>query len=554
MAPMRRSFVSIGGSLAAPLFVLMVARLAPAGELSRGDKLRALYSNQFAFDRRGIPIISIAIAEGLDLATIEATVPPRLLPDGEDGPEVVGGTTWEVHLEHATRAELEHFAVLGSRAVAQSADLPALFSGARQRGLQPRLIEIGTVFGVKGHVFDNRAFLLGDGPWPTAEAAQQRARALAPAASGEQATVVSQLRQRPSALLEAVDPRSGARVRAIDALWFAPATPDGQLSLRLRAGGPSHAYWGQVYVTVDRTSRLVVVNAVPADKLLAGLVPAEIFPSAPPAALAAQAIAARGDLLAKIGTRHLTDPYRICSWQHCQVYRGVGSEQPATTAAVAATRGLVLTRRGGGLVTALYSAHCGGHGEDNDAVWPAAPDSALRGRLDGGDATDQRRFGQGMTEQTIEDWLQHRPQSWCARSGMNRDKLRWRFELSPQRVQRLLQPLGIGGLRGAIVLRRGRSGRVILLRLEGTSGTREVKGELVIRRLFGGLPSSMFVAHPLRDARGQLLPGGLEIIGGGWGHGVGMCQTGAIGMAQAGRTFEQILQHYYPDTELRRAY
>ncbi|MBK8479646.1 MAG: SpoIID/LytB domain-containing protein [Proteobacteria bacterium] len=541
-----------------PLAFVLCGLAVPAAsrgdELSRGDKLRALYSNQFAFDRRGVPIISIAIAEGLDLATIEASVPPRLLPDGEDGPEVIAGTSWQIHLEPIAPAELEYFSVLGSRGVGLTGELPALFASWRQRGLKPRLIEIGTVFGVKGHVFDNRAFLLADGPWPSAEAARKRAQSLVTGSVDEATSVVSQLRKQPSALLEAVDPRSGLRVRALNALWFAPATPEGQLALRLRAGGPTHAYWGQVYVTVDRSSRLVVVNAVPADKLLAGLVPAEIFPSAPPAALAAQAVAARGDLLAKIGTRHLTDPYRICSWQHCQVYRGVGSEHPATTAAVAATRGLVLNRRKGGLVSALYSAHCGGHGEDNDAVWPAAPDSALRGRLDGGDATDRSRFGQGITEQTIEAWIAHRPQSWCARSGMNRDKLRWRVVLSAARLSELLRPLALGALRAVVVLRRGRSGRVNLLRLEGSSGTREVKGELTIRRLFGGLPSSMFVVHPSRDAQGKAVPLALEISGGGWGHGVGMCQTGAIGMAKAGRTFEQILQHYYPDTELKRGY
>ena len=544
-------------SLRRPVAVLGVLLALPSArgeELSRGDKLRALYSNQFAFDRRGTPIISLAIAEGLELATIEAAVPPRLLPDGEDGPEIVGGTTWQVRIVSSTPAELEHFALLGSRGVAQSAELPALFGSLRQRGLQPRLIEIGTVFGVKGQVFDNRAFLLADGPWPSAAAAQRRAEAMAPRATNADAGTVSQLRRRPSGVLEAVDPRSGTRVRALDALWFAPARADNQLALRPHAEGPRHAYWGQLYVTIDRSSRLVVVNAVPADKLLAGLVPAEIFPSAPAAALAAQAVAARGDLLAKIGTRHLTDPYRICSWQHCQVYRGVGSEHPATTAAVAATRGMVLTRRNGTLVNALYSAHCGGHGEHNDAVWAAAPDSALRGRLDGGDESDRRRFGEGITEQNLEAWLTQRPQSWCARSGMNEDKLRWRRALAPERLRTLLQPLGVGEPRSVVVLRRGRSGRVLLLRVDGTRGTREVKGELVIRRLFGGLPSSMFLVQPLQDARGAAVPGGIELRGGGWGHGVGMCQTGAIGMAKAGRSFEQILQHYYPDTELRRVY
>ena len=134
------------------------------------------------------------------------------------------------------------------------------------------------------------------------------------------------------------------------------------------AGRP---YWGGIYVTVGAHGQLVVVNEVPADKLLEGLVPAEIFPSAPAAALRAQAVAARGELFRKTGVRHLVDPYLLCARTHCQVYAGAGHEHPRTSAAVAATRGLVLLEEDGRVVDTVYSAVCGGHTEDNDAVWPA---------------------------------------------------------------------------------------------------------------------------------------------------------------------------------------
>src|SRR6202012_2917333 len=76
--------------------------------------------------------------------------------------------------------------------------------------------------------------------------------------------------------------------------------------------------FGKLYVTVDNAGQLAVVNAVPEDKLLAGLVPAEMSASSPPEALKAQAVAARNELLAKIGTRHLTDPHPLCSTVPCQ--------------------------------------------------------------------------------------------------------------------------------------------------------------------------------------------------------------------------------------------
>src|SRR6185369_10437389 len=133
-------------------------------------------------------------------------------------------------------------------------------------------------------------------------------------------------------------------------LWF--SVPQGLIEVEdvdKEGGGKElRRYFGRIYVTADRNGKLAVVNAVAEDKLLAGLVPAEMLPSAPAEALKAQAIAARNELLAKVGTRHLTDPYRLCSTQHCQVYAGAGREDPRSTAAVQATRGEVLAREAGG--------------------------------------------------------------------------------------------------------------------------------------------------------------------------------------------------------------
>src|SRR5205085_1056958 len=174
------------------------------------------------------------------------------------------------------------------------------------------------------------------------------------------------------------------------------------------------SYFGRVYVTLDRKGSIAVVNAVPEDRLLAGLVPAEIFPGAPDEALKAQAVAARGELLSKIGTRHIGDPFRLCSQTHCQVYSGAGKETPRTTAAVAATRGEVLfTTDGHDLVDTVYSASCGGHTENNENVWPDMPPyPTLRGRRDGnGGAGDP--YAAGVNAENVARFIAEPPRSWC---------------------------------------------------------------------------------------------------------------------------------------------
>lgn len=96
------------------------------------------------------------------------------------------------------------------------------------------------------------------------------------------------------------------------------------------------------------------------------------------------------------------------------------------------------------------------------------------------------------------------------------------------------------------VLARGVSGRATGMRFVGEGGVAEVHGELRIRRLLGNLNSSLFAI--------ERLPGGWRLRGAGWGHGVGMCQMGAIGRAERGASHLAILRHYYPGSELRRLY
>jgi stage II sporulation protein D len=268
--------------------------------------------------------------------------------------------------------------------------------------------------------------------------------------------------------------------------------------------------------------------------------------SSPPEALKAQAVAARNELLAKIGTRHLTDPYRLCSTVHCQVYAGAGHEDPRATAAVAATRGQLLARPDGSLVDAVYSASCGGHGEHNERVWPGAADAQLRGKLDG---PAESHFST-VDEKNIREWLALGPSSdgaWCARPKEAASNYRWQKAIDPA----LLTPL-VGRLRDIRVVARGVSGRATKLHLVGDDRERDVDGELEIRRALGTLKSAMFVLDVTRDDGGHVTA--LTASGGGHGHGVGLCQTGAVGMAQAGKSYLEILRHYYEGADLRKLY
>ena len=105
----------------------------------------------------------------------------------------------------------------------------------------------------------------------------------------------------------------------------------------------------------------------------------------------------------------------------------------------------------------------------------------------------------------------------------------------------------IGRIKNLVAKQRGSSGRIMTLAIEGDKKTVDVTGDLHIRRLLGGLKSTLFSIR--REDSGAFV-----LHGAGFGHGVGMCQTGAIGMAEAGKSHDEILAHYYRGTHGHRLY
>ncbi|MEY2667893.1 MAG: hypothetical protein RJA59_531, partial [Pseudomonadota bacterium] len=201
----------------------------------------------------------------------------------------------------------------------------------------------------------------------------------------------------------------------------------------------------------------------------------------------------------------------------------------------------------GRLVDGVYSALCGGHGEDNEKVWGGTPSPSLRGRPDLGAAGGAEWAGGLATDARVAAFLADAPPAWCARApGVRADRFRWVRSIPQAEADRLLAPLGVGAVDDLTVVRRGASGRAISLRVDGERGSATVHGELRIRRLLGDLPSAMFVLA----ANGE----GWTLHGGGWGHGVGMCQWGAIGRAAAGQDYRRILGAYFSGADVARIY
>jgi SpoIID/LytB domain protein len=543
--------------------LLAVTLLPPdeprADETSTGDKLRILYTSRVTFTGEGDPLVTVGIMGGQTSVALSAPGGLVAMPDGDGGAEVRAGDGWTVTIEDGAPAEVREWTVVERVAAADSAAAEAAVARWRGRGLKARTFETGSLFAVDGDVMDSRVVLVGVDPVAPSRGAD-RARALA-AKYGVATEVHRELVRRPRG---AVVARSGtAVVKNASVVWFAPASPREAIEVKdvitgdggssRETGRQDRRYLGRVYVAVGADGKLAVVNAISAERLLAGLVPSEMFPTAPSEALKAQAIAARTELLQKIGTRHDEDPFQVCSTQHCQVYSGAGHEHARATAAVEATRGQVLLRDAGGLVDARYSADCGGHGEHNDTIWGGEADPVLRGHRDaaaGGGGKAAAPWSDGVGPDEVAGFLSSGSDgSYCGATRQSRGRHRWEVDIDGADMDRLVGAVlpRVGHVVAIEPLERGVSGRIRRVRVRGQRGTQELSGDLAIRRLFGGLKSSLFTV-------GKMASGGFHFRGAGFGHGVGMCQLGAIGMAQAHKAVADILRHYYPNSRIHALY
>jgi len=311
-------------------------------------------------------------------------------------------------------------------------------------------------------------------------------------------------------------------------------------------------YEGELEVTRDSTGALALVNLVDLEAYARGAIGSEMEPRYPPEALKAQAVAARSEALAKAG-RHRADGFDLCAETHCQAYRGLSDQTPAGNNAVAATAGEVLTYDGR-VADAVYHAACGGHTENARDAWGGADVPYLRGVSDMERPGSQDRDGYRSEDKRLRDYLTGAPAANCRQPRyLDLTRFRWVRVLTPAQIEASLADIAkVGDLVDLRPLQRGVSGRITRLEVRGTQATSILAPESVIRRALGGLPSSAFVVDRYCDTAGR--PVVFVLWGAGWGHGVGMCQAGAAGMALAGRTYREILAKYYPGASIEKRY
>ncbi|MEX0268590.1 SpoIID/LytB domain-containing protein [Leptolyngbyaceae cyanobacterium UHCC 1019] len=310
-------------------------------------------------------------------------------------------------------------------------------------------------------------------------------------------------------------------------------------------------YAGSLRLQPNTYGTYTLVNQVPLEAYLRGVVPHEIGTTTTSSVLQVQAILARTYALRNL-RRFAVDNYQLCADTQCQVYFGLGGAHSATDAAIAATRGKVLTYHNE-LVDAVYSASTGGVTASFNDVWEGPDRPYLVTRIDAvANPWDLSR--QPLTnEQKARQFLKQT-------KGFNETDqkwFRWQYSSSLTELNKdlhaylktLNSPLtNFKSITQLKVVQRSPAGRVQKLRVTTDLGAIDLEKDNILVAFYA--PASLFFyLDPLLDAKKKIT--GYAFAGGGFGHGVGLSQTGSYHLGKLGWSSDRILSFYYPGTQLQ---
>lgn len=393
-------------------------------------------------------------------------------------------------------------------------------------------------------------------------------------------------------------------------LTFHPQSADASFSLSdVTIGVNFHwerketqTFLGTLHFVVE-SDKICAINELPVERYLESVISSEMSATSSLELLKAHAVISRSWLLAQMKKRREVAEsgnnffsfvkkddrlirwydredhtiFDVCADDHCQRYQGITKEtSPHVAEAIRQTKGQILMD-GDDICDARFSKCCGGVTEEFQYCWEDTPKNYLssvrdiiQGVKSAGTAAPAP-LPSLQDEAAADAWIRSNPPAFCNTTDKKilsqvlndydqetADFYRWKVTLTQEKLKQLLDEklkMNFGDILDLQAEERGKSGRISKLRIVGTEKTFVIGKELEIRRALSDthLYSSAFVVDRC-DIDENGIPQRFDIIGAGWGHGVGLCQIGAAVMGEEGFDYDAILLHYYQGAEIKKVY
>lgn len=393
-------------------------------------------------------------------------------------------------------------------------------------------------------------------------------------------------------------------------LTFHPQSADASFSLSdVTIGVNFHwehketqTFLGTLHFVVE-SDKICAINELPVERYLESVISSEMSATSSLELLKAHAVISRSWLLAQMKKRREVAEsgnnffsfvkkddrlirwydredhtiFDVCADDHCQRYQGITKEtSPHVAEAIRQTKGQILMD-GDDICDARFSKCCGGVTEEFQYCWEDTPKnylSSVRDIMQGVKSVGSAApapLPSLQDEAAADAWIRSNPPAFCNTTDKKilsqvlndydqetADFYRWKVTLTQEKLKQLLDEklkMNFGDILDLQAEERGKSGRISKLRIVGTEKTFVIGKELEIRRALSDthLYSSAFVVDRY-DIDEKGVPQRFDIIGAGWGHGVGLCQIGAAVMGEDGFDYDAILLHYYQGAEIKKVY
>ena len=393
-------------------------------------------------------------------------------------------------------------------------------------------------------------------------------------------------------------------------LTFHPQSADASFSLSdVTIGVNFHwerketqTFLGTLHFVVE-SDKICAINELPVERYLESVISSEMSATSSLELLKAHAVISRSWLLAQMKKRREVAEsgnnffsfvkkddrlirwydredhtiFDVCADDHCQRYQGITKEtSPHVAEAIRQTKGQILMD-GDDICDARFSKCCGGVTEEFQYCWEDTPKnylSSVRDIIQGVKSVGSAApapLPSLQDEAAADAWIRSNPPAFCNTTDKKilsqvlndydqetADFYRWKVTLTQEKLKQLLDEklkMNFGDILDLQSEERGKSGRISKLRIVGTEKTFVIGKELEIRRALSDthLYSSAFVVDRC-DIDEKGVPQRFDIIGAGWGHGVGLCQIGAAVMGEEGFDYDAILLHYYQGAEIKKVY
>ena len=364
----------------------------------------------------------------------------------------------------------------------------------------------------------------------------------------------------------------------------------------------TQTFLGTLHFVVE-SDKICAINELPVERYLESVISSEMSATSSLELLKAHAVISRSWLLAQMKKRREVAEsgnnffsfvkkddrlirwydredhtiFDVCADDHCQRYQGITKEtSPHVAEAIRQTKGQILMD-GDDICDARFSKCCGGVTEEFQYCWEDTPKnylSSVRDIIQGVKSVGSAApapLPSLQDEAAAEAWIRSNPPAFCNTTDKKilsqvlndydqetADFYRWKVTLTQEKLKQLLDEklkMNFGDILDLQAEERGKSGRISKLRIVGTEKTFVIGKELEIRRALSDthLYSSAFVVDRC-DIDEKGVPQRFDIIGAGWGHGVGLCQIGAAVMGEEGFDYDAILLHYYQGAEIKKVY